>query len=229
MSASSAVPADAGAGEGDATAIRIEHDLLGYREVPAEAYYGIHTVRALENFPVRGGVPVGRHGALVRALAAFKEAAAAANAAEVIDASVAGAITPACRQVRAGALHEQMVVDVMQGGAGTSTNMNMNEVLANRALELDRLTSEAGDPYCHGCGRTRAVQTNVTGRADCTALTPHRTALMSAGGKFAAPPLPSAGAEESQGVGPQEGTRFDLLVQVNSHVVLVGDTGIESV
>ncbi len=120
----------------------------------------------------------------MRALAAFKEAAAAANAAEVIDASVAGAITPACRQVRAGALHEQMVVDVMQGGAGTSTNMNMNEVLANRALELDRLTSEAGDPYCHGCGRTRAVQTNVTGRADCTALTPHRTALMSAGGKI---------------------------------------------
>ncbi len=53
------MPADAGAGEGDATAIRIEHDLLGYREVPAEAYYGIHTVRALENFPVRGGVPVG--------------------------------------------------------------------------------------------------------------------------------------------------------------------------
>ena len=116
--------------------MRTEHDLLGDREVPDQAYWGIHTMRAVENFPVTG-VPVGRYPELVRALAAVKAAAAVANCATAdLDPVVADAIVAACRELMAGRLHEEFVVDVVQGGAGTSTNMNANEVVANRALEL---------------------------------------------------------------------------------------------
>ncbi|MCU1432504.1 MAG: aspA [Actinotalea sp.] len=115
---------------------RTEHDLLGVREIPAQAYYGIHTARAVENFPITG-VTVGSYPVLVRALAMVKEAAAAANlAAGELEPAIAGAIRSACREIRDGALHDQFVVDVVQGGAGTSTNMNANEVIANLALEL---------------------------------------------------------------------------------------------
>lgn len=114
---------------------RREHDLLGEREVPASAYWGIHTLRALENFPVTG-VPVGRHGALVRGLAAVKAAAARANrSCGALEPTVADAVVSSARELLAGRLHDQLVVDVVQGGAGTSTNMNVNEVVANRALE----------------------------------------------------------------------------------------------
>jgi aspartate ammonia-lyase len=117
-------------------AVRTEHDLLGDLDVPVDAYYGVHTVRALENFPI-SGVPISRHGDLVVALASVKQAAAEANR-ELgqLDGGIAEAIIAACVEIRGGALHDQFVVDEIQGGAGTSTNMNANEVIANRALEI---------------------------------------------------------------------------------------------
>ncbi|PWH17889.1 MAG: aspartate ammonia-lyase [Anaerolineae bacterium] len=115
---------------------RLEHDLLGERSVPAEAYYGIHTLRALENFPI-SGVPISSHPSLIRALAFVKQACARANhALGLLDERKTRAIEQACEEIRAGKLHDQFVVDVIQGGAGTSTNMNANEVIANRALEI---------------------------------------------------------------------------------------------
>ncbi|MGH6712694.1 MAG: aspartate ammonia-lyase [Bradyrhizobium sp.] len=115
---------------------RREHDLLGDRDVPAEAYYGVHTLRAVENFPI-SGTPISIYPDLIAALASIKIAAAKSNRElGLLDATLADAIVAAAEEVRAGALHEQFVVDVIQGGAGTSTNMNANEVIANRALEL---------------------------------------------------------------------------------------------
>ncbi|HOM13406.1 MAG TPA: aspartate ammonia-lyase [Rubrivivax sp.] len=115
---------------------RIEHDLLGDREIPADAYYGVHTLRALENFPITG-TPISIYPELIRALAGIKKAAAHANhELGLLDATRCKAIDAACDELLAGKLHEQFVVDVIQGGAGTSTNMNANEVIANRALEL---------------------------------------------------------------------------------------------
>ncbi len=117
-------------------ALRREKDLLGEREVPDHYYYGIQTLRAVENFPITG-IPLAQYPHLVKALAAVKEAAAAANLElGLLDEPVASAIIRAAREIRAGGLHNQFVVDVIQGGAGTSTNMNANEVIANRALEL---------------------------------------------------------------------------------------------
>ncbi|MEU6825981.1 aspartate ammonia-lyase [Streptomyces atriruber] len=119
-----------------APALRREHDLLGDRDVPAEAYWGIHSLRATENFPITG-IPISVYPQLIDALAAVKEAAARANEElGLLPAAKADAIAAACREIRAGRLHDQFVVDVIQGGAGTSTNMNANEVVANRALEL---------------------------------------------------------------------------------------------
>lgn len=119
-----------------ANATRIEHDLLGEREVPAHAYYGVHTLRAVENFRITG-TPISIYPDLVNALACVKQAAALANRdLQLLDAQQTGAIVGACEEIRAGALHDQFVIDVIQGGAGTSTNMNANEVIANRALEL---------------------------------------------------------------------------------------------
>ncbi len=115
---------------------RTEHDLLGDYEVPADVYYGVHTARACENFPI-SGVPISRHRDLVIALASVKQAAAEANRQlGQLDAEIADAIVAACIEIRDGALHDQFVVDQIQGGAGTSTNMNANEVIANRALEI---------------------------------------------------------------------------------------------
>jgi aspartate ammonia-lyase len=116
--------------------VRVEHDLLGAREVPAGAYYGIQTLRATENFPI-SGVPLRQFGHLVTAFAYVKKAAALANG-EVggLEPAARDAIVAACDEVAAGGLRGHFVVDMIQGGAGTSTNMNVNEVLANRALEL---------------------------------------------------------------------------------------------
>ena len=115
---------------------RIEHDLLGEREVPMDAYYGVHTLRALENFPI-SGIPISTYPNMVRALACVKQACALANhELGLLDEEHANAIVKACEEIRRGKLHSQFVVDVIQGGAGTSTNMNANEVIANRALEL---------------------------------------------------------------------------------------------
>jgi len=116
--------------------VRNEHDLLGERAVPASAYYGIHTLRALENFPITG-TAISIYPQLVIALACIKEAAALANSElGLLDERRAAAIRSACEELREGRLLDQFVVDVMQGGAGTSTNMNANEVICNRALEL---------------------------------------------------------------------------------------------
>jgi len=116
--------------------VRVEHDLLGDREVPDEALYGVQTLRALENFPITG-VPLREFTSLIEALAAVKEAAALANAQlGLLPQETADLIVRAAREIRAGRHHEHFLVDMIQGGAGTSTNMNANEVIANRALEL---------------------------------------------------------------------------------------------
>ncbi|MFW0773811.1 aspartate ammonia-lyase [Paenarthrobacter nitroguajacolicus] len=116
--------------------LRSEHDLLGDRDVPADAYWGVHTLRAIENFPITGQ-PLSTNKHLVRGLAAVKQAAARTNhELGLLDAEKAGAIEQACQDVMDGMLHEQFMVDVIQGGAGTSSNMNANEVIANRALEI---------------------------------------------------------------------------------------------
>jgi aspartate ammonia-lyase len=115
---------------------RVEHDLLGDREVPDEALYGVQTLRALENFPITG-VPLREFPSLIDALAAVKEAAALANAElGLLPQNLAEPIARAAREIRGGRHHEHFLVDMIQGGAGTSTNMNANEVIANRALEL---------------------------------------------------------------------------------------------
>jgi aspartate ammonia-lyase len=116
-------------------AIRVEHDFLGEKDIPFEAYWGVHTARAVDNFPISGQT-VETMPELVRALAFVKKAAAKTNAElGVITATQSKAIVQACDDLIAGQLHDQFVVDVIQGGAGTSTNMNANEVIANRALE----------------------------------------------------------------------------------------------
>ena len=115
---------------------RLEHDLLGEREIPEQAYYGVHTLRAVENFKITG-TPISAYPDLVNALACVKQAAALANCdLGLLDPKLTRAIVTACEEIRAGALHDQFVVDVIQGGAGTSTNMNANEVIANLALQI---------------------------------------------------------------------------------------------
>ncbi len=110
--------------------------MLGDRAVPAAAYYGIHTLRALENFPI-SGTAISIYPDLVIALACVKQAAAIANSElGLIDERRAVAIRLACEEVREGKLFDEFVVDVIQGGAGTSSNMNANEVICNRALEI---------------------------------------------------------------------------------------------
>ncbi len=114
---------------------RIEHDLLGEREVPNEHYYGIQTLRALENFKFTG-IPISNYPQLINSLAYIKKAAAMTNSElGLLKPPLAHAITRACDLIIAGQFLHEFVVDVMQGGAGTSTNMNANEVIANLALE----------------------------------------------------------------------------------------------
>src|SRR5690606_28425428 len=114
---------------------RVEKDLLGTLEVPADAYYGIQTLRAVHNFHL-SGVPLAHYPKLVIALAMVKQAAADANhALGHLPTAKHSAISAACAQIINGEFHEQFVVDMIQGGAGTSTNMNANEVIANLALE----------------------------------------------------------------------------------------------
>lgn len=115
---------------------RQEHDLLGYRDIPADAYYGIQTLRAFENFNVTN-VRLHQFSTFIRAFANVKKAAAIANhEVGVLAAEIKDAICSACDELLENQLHEQFIVDMFQGGAGTSTNMNANEVIANRALEL---------------------------------------------------------------------------------------------
>ena len=136
---------------------RLEKDLIGQREVPADAYYGIHTHRALENFPI-SLVPIGHYPSQVRALGQVKLASARANLElGVISESEGRVIEEACLEVINGDWDHEFVVDAIQGGAGTSTNMNANEVIANRALEL--LGHNKGEyQYLHPLNHVNASQ-----------------------------------------------------------------------
>lgn len=128
---------------------RLEHDLLGDKEVPADAYYGIQTLRAIENFEGISGRRISDYPNYVKALAMVKWAAARANGQlDVLPANIMNAICGACEELIDGKLLDQFPVDMVQGGAGTSTNMNINEVVANRGLEL--LGHKKGEyQYCH--------------------------------------------------------------------------------
>jgi len=138
--------------------MRIEHDLLGEKSIPDDAYYGVQTARAMENFHI-SGVPISQYPDLIRALATVKLAAARANydckqfSKEILD-----GIEKACLEIMDGELHDQFAVDLIQGGAGTSTNMAANEVIANRALELMGFKKgqyEHCDPHNHvNCGQS---------------------------------------------------------------------------
>ena len=127
---------------------RREHDLLGEMEIPEEYYFGVQTMRAVENFHI-SRVRLNFFPRLIHALADVKQGAAAANRdLGLLDPAIADAITRACEELREDRFNEQFVVDMVQGGAGTSTNMNANEVIANRALEL--LGHHKGEySYCH--------------------------------------------------------------------------------
>ena len=115
---------------------RLEHDLLGELAVPADAYYGVQTARALTNFHI-SGVQLRLYPDLIKAFAMVKMAAARANfACGQFSREILTGIEKACQELIDGKLHDQFRLDVFQGGAGTSTNMNANEVIANRALEL---------------------------------------------------------------------------------------------
>lgn len=124
-----------------ADSVRVERDSLGEKEVPADAYYGIQTVRAIENFPISGLHP---YPAFVWAMAAIKKAAAEVNQGlGLLDKSRSQAIAAAAQEVMDGKFTDQFVVDPFQAGAGTSHNMNINEVIANRAIEI--LDGQKGD------------------------------------------------------------------------------------
>lgn len=127
---------------------RREHDLLGDRDVPNDVYFGIQTMRALENFDITG-VTLNFYPTLIEGLAMVKKAAALANLElKLLDEKVAKAIVQACDDIINGKHHKHFVVDMIQGGAGTSTNMNANEVIANKALEI--MGFEKGQyEHCH--------------------------------------------------------------------------------
>ncbi len=131
---------------------RLEKDLIGEKAVPSDAYYGVQTARALENFLITG-VPICQHSDLIKGLGMVKLAAARANydTGSLPEALLKG-IENACHELIEGKLHTEFQIDVLQGGAGTSTNMNANEVIANRALELmgyEKGQYEHCDPHDH--------------------------------------------------------------------------------
>ena len=118
------------------TLTRTESDLLGRKQISESCYYGIQTLRAVDNFQITG-IAISSTPEMVKALAAVKKAACLANRdLNVLPEDIARVIVSACDEIMAGGLHDQFVVDIIQGGAGTSTNMNANEVIANRALEI---------------------------------------------------------------------------------------------
>ena len=167
------------------TTLRREHDLLGDVDVPADAYYGAHTARAMANFPITG-VTLASQPHFVAALATVKQAAAVANrAVGQLPDRLADAIIAACEDIRGGALLDQFVVDLIQGGAGTSTNMNANEVIANRALELPRARPRAATRCC-----TRS-STSTTGRAPTTSTRPRSSSLSTCTSRPCSPRWPS--------------------------------------
>ena len=119
---------------------RIEHDSIGEKKVPKDAYFGVQTLRAYENFRITG---LSIHSEFIYSLAAIKKAAALTNfEIGILDKKIANAIVLACEEIESGHLIKDFIVDPIQGGAGTSVNMNANEVIANRAIEI--LNGEKG-------------------------------------------------------------------------------------
>src|SRR5688572_3817178 len=136
LRAASDVLAGQAEGAAQVSSYRTEHDSLGEREIPNNAYYGVQTVRAVENFAI-SGIPMRNFAHFINAFGYVKKAAARANRElKCLDAKIADAIVKASDEILAGKLHDQFPVDMFQGGAGTSANMNANEVIANRGLEL---------------------------------------------------------------------------------------------
>jgi len=202
--------------------VRREHDLLGERDVPADALFGVQTLRGVENFPITG-VHLSHFPVLIRALARVKQAAARANARlGLLEPKLADAIEAACREIVDGHWHGHFVVDMVQGGAGTSTNMNANEVIANRALEL--LGRARGDySHCHPNDHVNLSQSTndvyptairlavvISLRELIAAMTALRAALADKGAEFA--PVLKMGRTQLQDAVPmtlgQEFTAF---------------------
>ena len=147
------------------TNMRIEKDFLGEKEVPVDAYYGIQTLRAVENFPITGYT---MHEELIKALAIVKKAAALANMeTKRLYEGTGKAIVQAAQEIIDGEWHDHFIVDPIQGGAGTSINMNANEVIANRALEL--IGKERGD-YFHISPNSHVNMSQSTNDAFPTAI-----------------------------------------------------------
>ena len=162
---------------------RIEADSIGSLEVPSDAYYGVQSLRAKRNFPITG---TSIHPVMIQNLAKIKKAAAISNReAQRLPEEKAAAIIYACDEIIAGKLKDQFIVDGIQGGAGTSANMNANEVIANRAIEI--LGGTKGDytivhpndhvhkrryPKCRKTDRTRSAP----GSSACARVTPRSTA-----------------------------------------------------
>ncbi|GED28904.1 MULTISPECIES: aspartate ammonia-lyase [Brevibacillus] len=144
---------------------RIEKDFLGEKEIPVHAYYGVQTMRATENFPITG---YRLHSSLINAMAMVKKAAAIANM-EVsrLNPKLGNAIVAAAQEIIEGKWHDQFIVDPIQGGAGTSINMNANEVIANRGLEI--LGEKKGD-YFHLSPNTHVNMSQSTNDAFPTAI-----------------------------------------------------------
>ncbi|WP_227937450.1 aspartate ammonia-lyase [Alkalihalobacillus deserti] len=154
---------------------RTERDLIGEKQVPEEAYYGIQTMRARENFPITGYPP---HPELIRAFGYVKKATAMANRdVGVLQVNIADAIIEAAEEVISGKLNQHFIVDAIQGGAGTSFNMNANEVIANRAIEL--LGGKKGE-YMRVSPNTHVNMAQSTNDAFPTAI--HISALRLADG-----------------------------------------------
>ncbi len=207
---------------------RREHDSLGERDVPADAYYGVQTLRAVENFPL-SGIRLSDFPEFVRALAMVKKACALANRdLGNLEEPKAKAIVAACDEIIAGKLHDQFVVDMIQGGAGTSTNMNANEVIANRALEL--LGHRKGEyAHCHpNDDVNRSQSTNdsyptaikigvvLTGRQSIGAMD-HLKAAFEAKAKEFADVIKMGRTEEQDAVPMTLGQEF------GAYAVMVGD------
>jgi aspartate ammonia-lyase len=210
------------------TGVRREHDSLGEREVQNQSYYGVQTLRAMENFPF-SGIHVRHYEHFVRALAYVKKAAALANAElGVLDPKIAQAIAGACDEIAEGKLHDQFVVDMIQGGAGTSTNMCANEVIANRALEL--LGHAKGEyAHCHpndhvNCSQSTndayptAIKLGVwfTLRDALRALRELQTALVAKSTEFA--DVIKMGRTENQDAVP-----MTLGQEFSAYAVMIGD------
>ena len=113
---------------------RVERDSIGTREIPSNVYYGVQSLRGAENFNITG---LKMHPQIIKSLAYIKKASAIANCQQnLLEQDKADAIVKACDEILEGKLHEDFIVDPIQGGAGTSLNMNANEVIANRAIEI---------------------------------------------------------------------------------------------